>query len=220
MMRAFRERARMVEAQLAGRGIKDPRVLAAFRDVPREAFVEERLVENAYDDSPLEIGGGQTISQPYVVALTAEALQLRERDRVLDVGTGSGYAAAILSRLVAKVFSIERIPALAETATERLARLGFANVIVRCGDGTLGWEEHAPYDAIAVAAAAPRVPPPLVRQLALGGRLVIPVGEEESSQVLMRVTREGEEQFREEKLLEVRFVPLIGERGWAERPGR
>lgn len=209
----------MVEAQLAGRGIKDPRVLAAFRDVPREAFVEERLAENAYDDSPLEIAGGQTISQPYVVALTAELLQLRGGERVLDVGTGSGYAAAILSRLVREVYSIERIPALATTATERLARLGFGNVIVRCGDGTLGWAEHAPYEAIAVAAAAPRVPAPLVRQLAVGGRLVIPVGEEESSQVLVRVTREGEEQFREEKLLEVRFVPLIGERGWAERPG-
>jgi protein-L-isoaspartate(D-aspartate) O-methyltransferase len=216
-MGASEERARMVEAHLAGRGIKDARILAAFGEVPREEFVDEKVVNRAYEDSPLEIADGQTISQPYVVALTADALQLRGGERLLDVGTGSGYAAAIVSRLVAQVYSIERIEALANTARARLARLGYDNVHVRCGDGTLGWEAHAPYEAIAVAASAPRVPVPLARQLAIGGRLVIPVGDNETSQVLLRVTREGPEQFREEKLLEVRFVPLIGERGWAAR---
>jgi len=208
-------RAEMVEQQLAGRGISDIRVLDAFRGVPREAFVPAELAEFAYQDAPLPIGEGQTISQPYIVALTIDALRLRGDERVLEIGTGCGYAAAVLSRLVAEVFTVERREPLATDARERLARLGFHNVKVLHGDGTLGWPEHAPYDAIAVAAGGPEVPKALLAQLAPGGRLVIPVGPEDM-QVLTRVTREGAEKFREESLTEVRFVPLIGEQGWPE----
>ena len=207
-------RARMVDGQLARRGITDPRVLDAFRHVPREAFLPEELAEFAYDDTPLPIAEGQTISQPYIVALTAQALALKGRERVLEVGTGSGYAAAILGRLAQAVWTIERIPALAERAKTRLAELGFSNVEVTAGDGSLGWPEHGPYDAIAVAAGGPIVPPALLSQLAIGGRLVIPVGDDESSQVLTRVTRVNDTEFREEPLMDVRFVPLIGEQAW------
>ncbi len=210
-----KERDRMVDLQVAGRGIADPRVLAAFRSVPRHEFVPETLAEFAYEDTPLPIAGEQTISQPYIVAVTLEALQLQGGERVLEIGAGSGYAAAVSSRLVKEVFTVERLVSLAESARERLARLGFHNVHVLCGDGTLGWPEHAPYDAIAVAAGGPEVPKALLDQLAPGGRLVIPVGPDETSQTLMRVTREGAE-FRTEPLGEVRFVPLIGEQGWPE----
>lgn len=204
----------MVDLQLARRGIATPRTLEAFREVPREAFLPAELAEFAYRDTPLPIGDDQTISQPYVVAVTIEALALEGTERVLEIGTGSGYAAAVLSRLAKEVFTIERIEALATSARERLARLEHRNVEVLHGDGTLGWPEHAPYDAIAVAAGGPVVPPALKEQLAIGGRLVIPVGPEESSQVLTRVTRRGLEDFQEEPLIEVRFVPLIGEQGW------
>jgi protein-L-isoaspartate(D-aspartate) O-methyltransferase len=207
----------MVDLQLADRGISNPRVLGAFRDVPREAFLPPELVEFADQDAPLPIGEGQTISQPYIVALTTEALGLEGRERVLEIGTGSGFAAAILSRLAKQVFTVERIESLATTARERLERLGYRNVEVLHGDGTLGWPEHAPYDAIAVAAGGPEVPRALKEQLALGGRLVIPVGPEESSQVLTRVTRVGPSEYHEEPITEVRFVPLIGEQGWPER---
>jgi len=199
---------------LEARGISDPAVLNAFRAVPREAFVPGDAVTSAYRDAPLSIGEGQTISQPYVVALMAEALKLTGAERVLEIGTGSGYAAAILGKLARQVFTIERLPALVAIATERLDRLGFRNVIVIGGDGTLGWRENAPYDAIIVAAGGPTVPQALLAQLAPGGRLVIPVGADADSQVLTRVTR-GAHGFAEEKLGEVRFVPLIGAQGWS-----
>jgi protein-L-isoaspartate(D-aspartate) O-methyltransferase len=202
----------MVEFQLAGRGIDDERLLEAFRTVPREDFLPKGLAELAYRDAPLPIAEGQTISQPYIVAVTIDALSLRGRERVLEIGTGSGYAAAILSRVAKEVFTVERVEALAEEARLRLQRLGYRNVHVLCADGTLGWPEHAPYDAIAVAAGGPRIPPALRSQLALGGRMVIPVGSKES-QSLVRVLRESESRFREEELTPVRFVPLIGEQG-------
>jgi protein-L-isoaspartate(D-aspartate) O-methyltransferase len=210
-------RAQMVKLQLEGRGISDPRVLEAFRAVPREAFVPDELAEFAYRDAPLPIGEEQTISQPYIVAVTMEALGLTGNERVLEIGTGSGYAAAVLSRTAKEVFTVERLESLATQARERLERLGYGNVQVLHGDGTLGWPEHAPYDAIAVAAGGPEVPKALLSQLAPGGRLVIPVGPDESSQTLMRVTREGPETFREEPLTAVRFVPLIGEQGWPDQ---
>ena len=209
----------MVKQQLAGRGISDPRVLEAFRAVPREAFLPPELAEFAYRDTPLPIAAGQTISQPYIVAVTVEALALRGPERVLEIGTGSGYAAAILGRLAKEVFTVERLAPLAEEARERLARLGYRNVHVLCGDGTLGWPEHAPYDAIAVAAGGPDVPEALLSQLSPSGRLVIPVGPDEFSQELVRVVREGNQRFRREPIMGVRFVPLVGEQGWPEDAG-
>jgi protein-L-isoaspartate(D-aspartate) O-methyltransferase len=208
-------RARMVDQQIARRGVRDPRVLAAMRTVPREAFVPEASVGFAYDDGPLPIGQGQTISQPYIVALMAEAAELAPGDRVLEVGTGSGYAAAVLARLAERVYSIERQPALAEAARERLAQSGFANVELRIGDGSRGWPEAAPFDAILVAAASPSVPDSLRRQLAPGGRLIVPVGTGGRAQRLLRIRRRAEG-FAEEELLAVHFVPLIGAEGWAE----
>ena len=210
-------RARMVERHLAGRNIRTPIVLEAFRLVPREDFLPEDLAEFAYDDAPLPIGEGQTISQPYIVAFMVEALELREGDRVLEIGTGSGYAAAILGCIAREVYTVERIESLAVTARERLERLGYANVHVLCEDGSLGWPAHAPYDAIVVAAGGPRVPPALRSQLRIGGRLVMPVGPDSSNQKLLRVTCEGESDFREEALTNVRFVPLIGEQAWNEQ---
>lgn len=208
-------RRKMVTVQLEARGIRDTNVLDAFRSVPREAFVPETLREVAYEDAALPISEEQTISQPYIVALTVEALGLRGAERVLEVGTGSGYAAAILGELATEVFTIERLEPLARTAAETLARLGYENVHVILGDGTLGWAERAPYDAIAVAAGGPEVPRALLSQLALGGRLVIPVGRADS-QLLLRVTRAGREDYREERLTQVRFVPLVGEQGWPD----
>lgn len=206
----------MVSRQIAARGITDPRLLEAFRSVPREEFVDAEMAEFAYNDSPLPIGHEQTISQPYIVAYTIDALALRATDRVLEIGAGSGYAAAVLSRLVKEVYTVERLAPLAELARARFARLGYDNVHVLCADGTLGWPEHAPYDAIAVAAGGPEIPKALIAQLRDGGRLVIPVGRTESSQVLTRAIRESATRFREEPLTEVRFVPLIGEQGWSE----
>jgi len=206
----------MVDLQLVRRGIADPRVLDAFRVVPREAFVPPELAEFAYRDTPLPIASGQTISQPYIVALTIEALGLHGRERVLEIGTGSGYAAAILGQIAGEVFTVERHESLAETARERLRALGCHNVHVLHGDGTLGWPEHAPYDAIAVAAGGPDVPQALLDQLAPGGRLVIPVGPDPSTQQLVRVVRVGPDEFRRESLGAVRFVPLVGAQGWSE----
>jgi protein-L-isoaspartate(D-aspartate) O-methyltransferase len=214
---AAHERVRMVRTQLAQRGIQDRRVLDALASVPRHDFVSPELAPFAYDDAPLPIGHGQTISQPYIVALTVEALGLGERDRVLDIGTGSGYAAAVLSRVAHEVFSVERVEGLCGAAAERLQRLGYDNVYVRQGDGTLGWPEHAPFDAIAVAAVGPRPPPALLEQLALGGRLVMPIGPD-GSQTLMRLTRKANGSYREEPLVGVRFVPLIGEQGFERLP--
>src|SRR5687768_2368237 len=200
-------RERMVETQIAARGVRDEAVLAAMRSVPRERYVPPSLREFAYDDTPLGIGSGQTISQPYVVAWMAEALELQAGDRVLEVGTGSGYAAAVLSRIAGAVFTIERHPELAERATRDLAAAGFANVKVRTGDGTLGWPEEAPFDAILVSAGGPDVPPTLLAQLAPGGRLVIPVGPTPRLQELVRIRRTPEGNVRE-TLGRVQFVPL------------
>lgn len=212
------QRDRMVERQLADRGISDPRLLEAFRVVPREEFVPDAVREFAYRDSPLPIGHNQTISQPYIVAFTIDALQLKKNARVLEIGAGSGYAAAVLSRVAREVYTVERLAPLAEKARERLARLGYDNVHLLCGDGTLGWPEHAPYDAIAVAAGGPEPPRALLEQLAPGGTLVIPIGSDESSQVLTRFVHEGEQRLRQESLASVRFVPLIGQQGWPEKP--
>lgn len=207
-------RNHMVDRQIAVRGVRDPRVLEAMRTVPREAFVPEHLAEFAYDDSPLPIAEEQTISQPYVVALMAEALEIRPEDKVLEIGAGSGYAAAVLSRLGREVYAVERHESLAREAEERLARLGYSNVHVHHGDGTLGWPEHAPYDAIVVAAGGPDVPPALLDQLAEGGRLVIPIGPDPRNQDLVRVRRLAEGGTTREVLGPVRFVPLIGAQGW------
>jgi len=203
----------MIASQLRGRGIRSLGVLDAFAAIPREAFVDPELHDHAYADRPLPIGYGQTISQPYIVALTAELLALQGTDRVLEIGTGSGYAAAILGRLARRVDTIERIPELAERARETLASLGISNVFVHCADGTLGWPEHAPYDGIAVAAYAPAPPPSLRAQLAVGGRLVMPVGPD-SKQRLVKIVRSIDDVFDEHKLTPVAFVPLVGAEGW------
>jgi len=204
----------MIREHLMSRGIRDRAVLKAMRDVPREEFVDGRTVENAYGDHPLPIADGQTISQPYIVAYMTEALELNSSDRVLEIGTGSGYAAAVLSRIVTTVYSVERLGGLAQGARERFKRLGYSNIVVHEGDGTLGWLEHAPYDAIVVTAGAPKVPQPLLEQLEIGGRLVIPVGRSYDLQVLVRVRRLSEGDYRSEELCGVRFVPLIGAAGW------
>lgn len=207
------QRTRMIRQQLLPRGITDPRVLAAFRAVPREEFVSRNLRDSAYADTPLPIGYEQTISQPYVVALTAEALALQPGDRVLDIGTGSGYAAAIFSRLASEVFGVERLPELVQAARQTLLRINYQNIHIVCADGSLGLLEHAPYDAIAVGASAPAIPQALLDQLAQGGRLVIPIGPDHT-QTLMRVTRTGPNMFRKEPIGEVRFVPLVGDAAW------
>lgn len=210
-------REHMVEHHLRARGVRDPAVLDAMRMVPREEFVPAELATQAYDDRPLPIEDEQTISQPYIVAVMAEALALKPTDRVLEIGAGSGYAAAVLSRVATQVYTIERHAQLAELAAERLQRLGYTNVEVLLADGTLGWPAHAPFDAIVVAAGGPDVPPALLAQLAIGGRLVIPVGSGRA-QELVRVTRRSETEYRREDLGAVTFVPLIGAQGWAERP--
>jgi protein-L-isoaspartate(D-aspartate) O-methyltransferase len=197
----------MVVDQIQSRGVRDPRVLLAMRSVPRHLFVPRALVADAYADHPLPIGNEQTISQPYIVAFMTEALGLRGGEKVLEIGTGSGYQAAVLSGIVKSVFTIEIVEPLAAQAKERLARLGHANVQVRAGDGYLGWPEEAPFDAIMVTAAAPRIPEPLKEQLKDGGRLVIPVGEVEQELILL--TKRGA-RFEERRVLPVRFVPMTG----------
>jgi protein-L-isoaspartate(D-aspartate) O-methyltransferase len=210
----------MVRRQIAGRGVADPRVLAAMEKVPREAFLAEALQEFAYEDSPLPIEEGQTISQPYIVARMVDAAHVGAGDRVLEVGAGSGYAAAILGELAGRVFTIERHAALAALARARLHQLGYRNVEVRTGDGTLGWPEEAPFDAIIATAGGPRVPDALRAQLSVGGRLVMPVGPTQDSQQLIRLTRTGTDTWHREVIEEVRFVPLIGEQGWAQAEER
>lgn len=210
---------RNLEQQLTSRGITGKNLLSAFAEVPREKFVAPALEQLAYADRPLSIGFGQTISQPYIVALAIDKMELQPGDEVLEIGTGSGYSAAVLSRVCASVVSVERLPELAHTATERLARLGYSNVTVICGDGTQGCPNHAPYDAIAVAAGGPQVPRALRGQLKVGGRLVIPVGAAEG-QSLVRVRRLSPTEFRQEQICKVRFVPLIGEQGWPEESDR
>lgn len=206
-------RARMVDAQLRGRDIRDPRVLAAMGAVPREAFVEQRLGDQAYEDHPLPIGAGQTISQPYIVARMTELLVVGPGDRVLDVGTGSGYQAAVLAELGCRVTSIEREPALAHEAAQRLTELGYGDrVTVVIGDGTLGRPDGAPWDGILVGAAAPAIPEPLRLQLGEGRRLVIPVGSRGLQQLLV-IQRHGSE-WTERSDGPCVFVPLLGEAGW------
>lgn len=212
-------RHRMVEAHVVRRGVRDDRVLSVLRQVPREVFVGEGFEEFAYEDSPLPIGSGQTISQPFIVARMAEAADVEESNRVLEIGTGSGYAAAVLSELAAEVFTIERHRELAEAAEERLHASGYRNVFVKVGDGTKGWPEKAPFDAILVAAGGPSVPVSLQEQLEIGGRLVIPVGDR-GEQRLLRITRVSANKFEEEDLGGVMFVPLIGEEGWLDEAGR
>lgn len=209
-------RKQMIDYQLTARGLHDQNVLNAVNAVPREEFVPTDLVEFAYKDSPLPIAASQTISQPYIVALMTAALQLKPSDRVLEVGTGSGYAAAVLAEIVNDVYSIERHKILADTARTRLEELGYKNIQVLYGDGTLGWPEHAPFDAIVVAAGGPDVPETLKQQLAIGGRLVIPVGTSLRTQKLVRVRRISEDKYEEEDLGGVRFVPLIGAAGWED----
>jgi protein-L-isoaspartate(D-aspartate) O-methyltransferase len=204
----------MIEKQLRRRGIRDATVLAAMMAVPRHDFVSEELRSHAYDDLPLPIGGGQTISQPYIVAAMTAALHLRPCDRVLEIGTGCGYQAAVLSQLAREVFTIERRPELASSASAKLARLGYSNAHVHCGDGTLGLSELAPFDAILVAAAAPAVPKPLLAQLAEGGRMILPVGDKEH-QELQLIERRGDD-FAAKMLEGCRFVPLVGYHGWQE----
>ena len=207
-------RNEMVERQIVARGIRSRLVLEAMRKVPREAFVPERLREFAYEDYPLPIAAGQTISQPYIVALMTEALGLKGGETVLEIGTGSGYAAAVLAEIAREVYTVERIDELTAGAAAALAGLGYKNVHVLTGDGTLGWPEHAPYDAIVVTAGGPEVPESLKAQLKVGGRLVIPVGAEPRLQELVRVTRTSEHAFQTEDITGVRFVPLVGEEGW------
>lgn len=205
-------RERMIRDQLIGRGIHDKRVIQAFRHVPREAFVDASVRQRAYADEPLPIGQGQTISQPYMVALMVHCLELRGTERVLEVGTGSGYEAAVLSQLAQEVATIERIPALAEVAQGRLERVGCVNVTVITGDGSLGWIEDAPYDGIIVAAGAPNVPEPLIAQLAEGGRIIIPVGDRATQSLVVGIKEGGELHTKE--VINCVFVPLIGQAAW------
>lgn len=202
-----RERERMLASQIEARGVRDAKTLAAMRKVPRHLFVPRELVPQAYADHPLPIGNGQTISQPYIVAFMTEALGLAGGEKVLEIGTGSGYQAAVLAEIARSVFTIEIVEPLAAESKQRLARLGYSNVSVRAGDGYLGWPEEAPFDAIIVTAAAPRIPEPLKEQLKDGGRLIAPVGDE--YQELVVLTRRGS-QFEQRRVLPVRFVPMTG----------
>ena len=204
----------MVDEQIRKRGIRSPRLLEVLELVPRHLFVADDLLVHAYEDRALIIGEKQTISQPYMVAAMTEYLQLEGNERVLEVGAGSGYQAAVLSQLASEVVTIENRPLLAEAARDRLAKLGYGNINVKLGDGTLGWPDRAPFDAALVAAAAPAVPPPLVEQLAEGGRMVIPVGDVEK-QMLLRIRKSAGEIF-EEKLFACQFVPLRGRYGWPQ----
>jgi len=206
------ERNRMVERQIEARGIRNPRVLDAMREIPRHLFIPPPYDHSAYEDSPLPIGNGQTISQPYIVALMTELLKPEPEDNVLEIGTGCGYQAAILAKLARKVTSVERIPAVADLARSNLASLGISNVEIQTADGTLGYPENAPYNRIMITAATPSVPRPLIEQLAENGRLVAPVGGREIQELVVLSKRKGI--ISQELHGGVRFVPLIGEHGW------
>lgn len=212
------QRAEMVEKQLRRRGIEDNCVLGAMLAVPRHEFVAEELRARAHEDVPLPIGSGQTISQPYIVAAMTAALRLRPTDRALEIGAGCGYQAAVLSVLAKEVFTIERRAELASTASERLGRLGYPNVHVHCGDGTLGLPEFAPFDAILVAAAAPAAPRPLLAQLAEGGRMIIPVGDADNQELQLMEKRAGK--LFTKTMEGCRFVPLVGYHAWQKPPER
>lgn len=207
-------RENMVQRQLIARGLHDPAVLAAMREVPRHAFVPDDTRALAYDDSALAIGCGQTISQPYIVALMLQSAALQPGDQALEIGTGSGYAAAVMARIVRVVHTVERHEHLAREARERLQQLGYDNVVVHTGDGTLGLPSWAPFDAIVAAASGPIVPPAWREQLAIGGRLVMPIGASAGVQQLIRILRKEETEYREAALGMVAFVPLIGEQAW------
>ena len=207
-------RRRMVEEDLRARGVRDYSVLRAMGTVPREAFVPEGLRGRAYDDSPLPIGDGQTISQPYIVAFMVEALAPAGDDKALEVGSGSGYAAAVLASICREVYAIERIERLAVTGADALGKLHIRNVHVRYDDGSQGWADAAPFDVIMVSAGAPSVPETLKAQLAIGGRMVIPLGAGPRVQELARITRKSQHEYIREDLADVRFVPLIGREGW------
>ncbi len=209
-------RERMVTTQIAARGIRDPALLAAFRAVPREVFVDASFAEDAYGDHPLPIAAGQTISQPYIVALMIDAAGVGAGDRVLEIGAGSGYAAAVIGRIAAEVTAIERHPELVRVARERIEGLGYFNVTIVQGDGTRGWPEAAPYDAILAAASGSHVPQPLIDQLAPAGRLVMPLGEPGGVQQLVKVTKQADGGVTHNDLGAVRFVPLIGQEGWSD----
>lgn len=206
-------RRRMVEWQIRRRGIRDERVLRAMGTVPRQEFVPPPYINKAYDDEPLPIGRGQTISQPYIVAAMLAAIGLTGSERVLEIGTGCGYQAAVLALLAREVYTVEFLPELAQSAADRLERLAFSNVHVRCGDGTLGWSEYAPYNAILIAAAAPRIPGPVLEQLAENGRLVAPVGDDVDQEI--HIARNHEGRIQVEHDVPCRFVPLVGKHGWA-----
>ena len=212
MSRLEQDRERMIEKQMKARGITDARLLAAFQRVPRERFVWDADQDQAYADQPVRIGCGQTISQPYMVALMTQQLAVTAKCRVLEVGTGSGYQTCILAELAAEVYTIERHEELTESAHDRLEQLGYTNVTFAVGDGTLGWLRHAPFDRIIVTAGAPRVPSTLKEQLVDGGRLVVPVGEEKK-QTLVTIERRGDT-FTENRGTECLFVKLVGEQGW------
>jgi protein-L-isoaspartate(D-aspartate) O-methyltransferase len=211
-----REREAMVERQLRRRGITEPDILDAFRAVPREKFINDEYAHLAYGDHPLPIEANQTISQPYIVALMIQAAAIKSGDKVLEIGAGSGYAAAVISRIAGTVVAIERQHDLVKVASERLKRLGYDNVEIVEGDGTRGCREQAPFDAILAAASGSHVPRPLVEQLAPNGRIVMPVGEPGWVQELIKVTKQEDGILKEESLGEVRFVPLIGEEGWKD----
>ena len=213
------ERATMVMAQLKERGIHDTAVLHAMNLVPREHFVWPSYREYAYKDGPLPIPADQTISQPYIVALMISLLRLKSTDRVLEIGAGSGYAAAVLSRIARQVYAVERHEKLVQYARDCLARLNYDNIHLHHGDGTLGWPEHAPYDAIIVAAGGPAIPPALRDQLAIGGRMVIPIGRDRRKQHLICLHRRGPNEFSEKDCGAVAFVPLVGRQGWPESKG-
>ena len=209
-------REAMVARQIEGRGIANPALSKALREVPREAFVSQDLAAFAYDDTPLPIEAGQTISQPYIVALMIDAAEVKQGGRVLEIGAGSGYAAAVMSRIASRVIAVERQEELVRLASARMARLGYDNVRIVHGDGSAGWPEEAPYDAILAAASGSHVPEALKAQLAIGGALVMPVGAAGSVQSLLKVVRTGEEAYAQEDLGAVRFVPLIGTEAWRE----
>jgi protein-L-isoaspartate(D-aspartate) O-methyltransferase len=204
----------MVERYIAAYGVRDELVLGAMDKVPRELFLPKEIREFAYEDSPLPIGDEQTISQPYIVAFMAEALMLKGGERVLEIGAGSGYGAAVLAEIAAEVYTVERLGKLADRAAATLAELGYRNVHVLHGDGSRGWPQHAPYDGIVVAAGAPRIPESLKEQLKIGGRLVIPVGVHQRAQELIRMVRVSQNEYRRDDIGDVRFVPLIGAEGW------
>ena len=207
-------RKKMIERHIIPRGVQDKKVIKVMGSIPRHLFVDEALQDQAYDDNPLPIGEGQTISQPYIVALMVEALALKGNERILEIGTGSGYQTAILCSLSNKVYSIERCPVLASKARKILDQLNFYNALLKVDDGTLGWEDEAPFDVIIVSASSPEIPEPLVKQLCSGGRLVIPIGGQMSQNLIRIINRDGN--IEEENLGSCRFVKLIGDYGWKE----